>query len=80
VPRKKTRRASIGRRFRLFFRFDSNTRIIIFAWVNNEHNLRSSGARTEGAVVRVRKSCPAAAGSIMTTRASRSIIGAKRRG
>ncbi len=28
------RRAKIGRRFRLFFRFDSKTRIIIFAWVN----------------------------------------------
>lgn len=27
------RRAKIGRRFRLFFRFDSKTRIIIFAWV-----------------------------------------------
>ena len=28
------RRAKIGRRLRLFFRFDSKTRIIIFAWVN----------------------------------------------
>ena len=28
------RRAKIGRRFRLFFRFDSKTRIIIFTWVN----------------------------------------------
>ena len=27
------RRAKIGRRFRLFFRFDSKTKIIIFAWV-----------------------------------------------
>jgi toxin YhaV len=27
------RRAKIGRRFRLFFRFDSKSRIIIFAWV-----------------------------------------------
>lgn len=38
------RRAKIGRRFRLFFRFDSKTKIIIFAWVNDEHTLRSSGA------------------------------------
>lgn len=38
------RRAKIGRRFRLFFRFDSKTRIIIFAWVNDEHTLRASGA------------------------------------
>ncbi|MCX8016535.1 MAG: type II toxin-antitoxin system YhaV family toxin [Rhodocyclaceae bacterium] len=41
------RRAKIGRRFRLFFRFDSKTKIIIFAWVNDEHTLRSSGARTD---------------------------------
>ncbi len=41
------RRAKIGRRFRLFFRFDSKTRIIIFAWVNDEHTLRSSGSRTD---------------------------------
>ena len=31
------RRAKMGRRFRLFFRFDSKTRIIIFAWVNDEN-------------------------------------------
>ena len=37
------RRAKIGRRFRLFFRFDSKTRIIIFAGVNDENTLRSSG-------------------------------------
>jgi toxin YhaV len=41
------RRAKIGRRFRLFFRFDSRTRIIIFAWVNDEQTLRSSGAKTD---------------------------------
>ena len=45
------RRAKIGRRFRLFFRFDSKTRIIIFAWVNDEHALRSSGAKTDPYVV-----------------------------
>lgn len=45
------RRARIGRRFRLFFRFDSKTRIIIFAWVNDEHTLRSSGSRTDPYVV-----------------------------
>lgn len=39
------RRAKIGRRCRLFFRFDSKTRIIIFAWVNDEHSLRSSGSK-----------------------------------
>lgn len=45
------RRAKIGRRFRLFFRFDSKTRIIIFVWVNDEHTLRSSGAKTDPYVV-----------------------------
>lgn len=29
------RRAKIGRRFRLFFRYDSRSRIIIYAWVND---------------------------------------------
>ena len=28
------RRAKVGRRFRLFFRFDSTAKIIIFAWIN----------------------------------------------
>lgn len=41
------RRAKIGRRFRLFFRFDSTAKIIIYAWVNDEHTLRSSGSRTD---------------------------------
>ena len=41
------RRAKIGRRFRLFFRFDSKTRIIIFAWVNDKNTLRSSGSKTD---------------------------------
>ena len=41
------RRAKIGRRFRLFFRFDSETRIIIFAWVNDENTLRSSGSKSD---------------------------------
>ena len=48
------RRAKIGRRFRLFFRFDSKTRIIIFTWVNDENTLRSSGAKTDPYIV-VRK-------------------------
>ncbi len=45
------RRAKIGRRFRLFFRFDSKTRIIIFAWVNDENTLRSSGSKSDPYVV-----------------------------
>ena len=45
------RRAKIGRRFRLFLRFDSRSRVIIFAWVNDESTLRSSGSRTDPCVV-----------------------------
>jgi len=32
-------------RFRLFFRYDSQSRIIIFAWVNDEHTLRQRGGK-----------------------------------
>lgn len=41
------RRAKIGRRFRLFFRYDSRTRIIVYAWVNDEQTLRSSGSKSD---------------------------------
>lgn len=41
------RRAKIGRRFRLFFRFDSQTKIIIYAWVNDTNSLRASGSTTD---------------------------------
>ena len=41
------RRAKIGRRFRLFFRFDSNSKLIIFAWVNDANTPRSSGSNTD---------------------------------
>lgn len=30
------RRAKVGRRFRLFFRYDSKASVIVFAWVNDE--------------------------------------------
>jgi len=41
------RRAKIGRRFRLFFRYDSKTRVIVFAWVNDENTLRSAGSKSD---------------------------------
>lgn len=41
------RRAKIGRRFRLFFRYDSKARIIIYAWVNDAQSLRSSGSASD---------------------------------
>ena len=41
------RRAKVGRRFRLFFRFDSKSKIIIYAWVNDEKTLRSAGSKSD---------------------------------
>jgi toxin YhaV len=45
------RRAKIGRRFRLFFRYDSKARVIVFAWVNDEQTLRSSGSKSDSYAV-----------------------------
>ena len=41
------RRAKIGRRFRLFFRYDSRSKVIVYAWVNDENTLRSSGSKSD---------------------------------
>ncbi len=41
------RRAKIGRRFRLFFRYDSKSKTIVFAWVNDARTLRSSGGKSD---------------------------------
>jgi toxin YhaV len=41
------RRAKIGRRFRLFFRYDSKAKVIVYAWVNDEETLRSSGSKSD---------------------------------
>ena len=41
------RRARIGRRFRLFFRYDARAKVIVYAWVNDQRTLRSSGSRTD---------------------------------
>ena len=38
-------------RFRLFFRADSASRIIVYAWFNNRDTLRKSGAATDPYVV-----------------------------
>ncbi|RFB76656.1 type II toxin-antitoxin system YhaV family toxin [Methylovirgula sp. 4M-Z18] len=41
-------RAKFGNgRFRLFFRFSSTAKIIVFAWVNDENTLRTYGAKTD---------------------------------
>ena len=40
-------RVKFGGRFRLFFRYDSKSRIIVFAWVNDSETLRKSGSNTD---------------------------------
>ena len=40
-------RAKLGRRFRLFFRYDTKAKIIVFAWVNDEQTLRNAGGKTD---------------------------------
>jgi toxin YhaV len=45
-------RAKFGSgRFRLFFRYDSTAKIIIFAWVNDETTLRTYGVNTDACKV-----------------------------
>ena len=39
--------AKFGQRFRLFFRYDSVVKIIVFAWVNDESTLRARGSKTD---------------------------------
>ena len=45
------RRAKIGRRFRLFFRYDSKSKTIVFAWVNDSQTLRSTGCKSDPYIV-----------------------------
>lgn len=45
-------RAKFGNgRFRLFFRYDSRAKVIVFAWVNDETTLRTYGAKTDAYAV-----------------------------
>jgi toxin YhaV len=41
------RPAKIGRRFRLFFRYDSRAKVIVYAWVNDQQTLRSAGSKAD---------------------------------
>ncbi|MCY4395702.1 MAG: type II toxin-antitoxin system YhaV family toxin [Rhodospirillaceae bacterium] len=41
------RRARIGRRFRLFLRYDARAKVIVYAWVNDQSSRHSSGSRTD---------------------------------
>jgi toxin YhaV len=40
-------RAKFHERYRLFYRFSSKEKVIIYAWVNDEDTLRKSGSRTD---------------------------------
>jgi toxin YhaV len=40
-------RAKFFQQYRLFFRFDSASKIIVFAWVNDDETLRAYGSRTD---------------------------------
>ena len=41
------RRAKFGGRFRLFFRYHSEAKIIAYVWLNDETTLRKAGSRTD---------------------------------
>jgi toxin YhaV len=47
TPFRHWRRAKIGRRFRLFFRYDAEAKVIVYAWMNDDRTLRSSGSKTD---------------------------------
>lgn len=52
ADRKHWFRAKFGNgRFRLFFRYDSRARIIVFAWVNDENSLRTYGSKRDAYAV-----------------------------
>lgn len=40
-------RAKFHERYRLFFRFSTKEKVIVYAWVNDEKTLRKSGAKTD---------------------------------
>jgi toxin YhaV len=40
-------RAKFHERYRLFYRFSSKDKVIVYAWVNDERTLRKSGSKTD---------------------------------
>jgi len=44
-------RAKFHGRYRLFYRFSTGQKIIVYAWVNDEGSLRKSGSKTDAYVV-----------------------------
>jgi toxin YhaV len=49
------RRAKFMQRFRLFFRFDSATRVIVYGWLNDENTLRKAGSKSDPYAVFLRR-------------------------
>ena len=47
TARRHWRRAKFNQRFRLFFRFQSKARIIVYAWMNDERTLRARGSKSD---------------------------------
>lgn len=41
------RRAKFGQQYRLFFRFDSAAKIIVYGWMNDEHSLRARKSKKD---------------------------------
>lgn len=50
--RKHWRRAKFYQQYRLFFRFSSTAKVIVFAWVNDEQTKRAYGSRIDGRATR----------------------------
>src|ERR1700757_2704019 len=44
-------RAKFHQRYRLFFRFSSKDKVIVYVWVNDQSTLRKAGARTDAYAV-----------------------------
>ena len=40
-------RVKFHQRFRLFFRYDSSSLVIVYAWVNDDTSLRKAGSKTD---------------------------------
>ncbi len=47
AQRRHWRRVKSNQRFRIFFRFHSKHRLIVYAWMNDENTLRTRGARND---------------------------------
>src|ERR1700674_96352 len=44
-------RAKFHQRFRLFFRFSTKDRVIVYVWINDEFTLRKAGSKTDAYAV-----------------------------